>query len=66
MLEVSFSNPELQHADRVQSDMVGLDAPPTARRLRMTAMEHASAIQKSLLDLLRGIPGDITASPEDT
>jgi hypothetical protein len=29
-------------------------------------MEHASAIQKSLLDLLRGIPGDITASPEDT
>jgi hypothetical protein len=30
--------------------------PPTARRLRMTAMEHASAIQESLLDLLCGIP----------
>jgi len=45
---------------------INLDhAPPTARRLLMTAMERASAIQKSLLDLLRSISGDIIASPEN-
>jgi hypothetical protein len=45
---------------------INLDhSPPTARRLLMTAMERASAIQKSLLDLLRIISGDIIASPEN-
>ena len=56
----------LTHLMLQELQKINLDhSPPTARRLLMTAMERASAIQKSLLDLLRIISGDIIASPEN-
>ena len=39
-------------------------APPTTLRIRIAALEGAQAVRKSILDLLQGIPGDITTWPE--
>jgi hypothetical protein len=35
------------------------------QRIHLKAIENATAIQRTMLDLLRGIPGEGTASPED-
>jgi hypothetical protein len=39
-------------------------APPSALRIRLAALENAAAIQRAMIDLLAGIPGEGTASPE--
>ncbi len=38
--------------------------PLSVRRIHLKAIENATAIQRTMLDLLRGIPGEGTASPE--
>jgi len=53
-----FSSIQLQKID-VQG------APLSVRRIHLKAIENAAAIQRVTLDLLRGIPGEGTASPED-
>ena len=40
-------------------------APLSVRRIHLKAIENAAAIQRVTLDLLRGIPGEGTAWPED-
>ena len=39
-------------------------APLSARRIHITALENAAAVQRAMIDLLAGIPGEGTASPE--
>jgi hypothetical protein len=41
------------------------NAPLSVQRIHLKAIENAAAIQRVTLDLLRGIPGEGTASPED-
>jgi hypothetical protein len=41
------------------------NAPPSARHIHLTALENAAAVQRAMIDLLAGIPGEGTASPED-
>jgi electron transfer flavoprotein alpha/beta subunit len=40
-------------------------APLSVRRIHLKAIENAAAIQRVTLDLLRAIPSEGTASPED-
>jgi hypothetical protein len=40
-------------------------APISIQRVHLAAIEHATAVQQALPDLLRGIPGEGTASPEN-
>jgi hypothetical protein len=40
-------------------------APISIQRIRLSAIENAAAIQRAMIDLLRGIPGEDTASPEN-
>ena len=39
--------------------------PLSVKRIHLKAIENAAAIQRVTLDLLRGSPGEGTASPED-
>ena len=39
--------------------------PLSVQRIHLKAIENAAAIQRTMLDLLQGIPGEGTASPED-
>jgi hypothetical protein len=39
-------------------------APLSARRIHLAALENAAAVQRAMIDLLSGIPGEGTASPE--
>jgi hypothetical protein len=44
---------------------INLDAAPlSARRIHLAALENAAAVQRAMIDLLSGIPGEGTASPE--
>jgi hypothetical protein len=47
--------------DKIQLD----SAPLSARRIHITALDNAAAVQRAMTDLLAGIPGEGTASPED-
>jgi hypothetical protein len=40
-------------------------APLSARCIHITALENDAAVQRAMIDLLAGIPGEGTASPED-
>ena len=40
-------------------------APLSVQRIHLKAIENATAIQRTMIDLLRGIPGEGTAWPED-
>jgi hypothetical protein len=40
-------------------------APLSAQRVHLTALEHAAAVQRAMIDLLAGIPREGTTSPED-
>jgi hypothetical protein len=40
-------------------------APLSARRIHITALDNAPAVRRAMIDLLAGIPGEGTASPED-
>jgi hypothetical protein len=40
------------------------DAPISIQHVRFTAIENAAGVQRAMLDLLQGIPGEGTASPE--
>jgi len=73
-MKADFSMTDLIHL-QVANRLTGLlfeeleklniaDAPLTAQRVHLAALKHAQAVQESILDLLRGVPGDISASPE--
>jgi hypothetical protein len=38
------------------------NAPLSARRIHLAALEHAAAIRRAMVDLLAGIPGEGTVS----
>jgi hypothetical protein len=68
-MKANFSINDIIHIQVVSrlADLLFDPAPENrcTRRTHLKAIENAAAIQRVTLDLLRGIPGEGTASPED-